>query len=92
VCTKLIGDSGSFETKIKQLKADGHISETDRTILSIAIDAGNASAHRGYVPSRDDLTTLLDVVEHLLRAQYVLPQAAKKIQANTPVRLTQKKC
>lgn len=86
VCTKLIGDSGSFENKIKLLRNNGHITETDRTILSIAIDAGNASAHRGYVPSREDLTTLLDVAEHLLRAQYVLPEAAKKIKANTPTR------
>jgi len=90
VCVALVGDSGSFERKLDRLREGGHISDTERSILSVAIDAGSASAHRGYVPSRDDLASLLDIVEHMLRAQYVLPAAAKKMKANTPPRQTTK--
>lgn len=90
VCTNLVGDSGTFEAKVNRLLSNGHITDMDRSILSMAFDAGSASAHRGYVPNREDVTTLLDVVEHLLRAQYVLLEAAKKMQANTPVRSTKK--
>lgn len=90
VCVKLVRDVGTFEKKLALLKGDGHISETEQSILSVAIDAGSASAHRGYVPSRNDLTTLLDIIEHLLRAQYVLPAAAQKMKANTPPRQTKK--
>lgn len=90
VCTELIGDKGTFENRINRLKEAGHITELTRSILSDAIDAGSASAHRGYIPTREDLTTLLDVVEHFLQAQYVFPQASKKMKANTPVRTNKK--
>lgn len=86
VCVKLVGDSGSFEHKLKLLREKGHISEVERSILAAAIDAGSASAHRGYVPSRGDLTTLLDIVEHLLQAQYILPSAVERMKSNTPSR------
>ena len=86
VCVGLVGDTGTFEGKLELLKEGRHISETERSILSAAINAGSASAHRGYVPSRDDIVTLLDIVEHLLRAQYVLPAAAEKMKSNTPSR------
>jgi len=67
VSVELVGDVGSFDQKLGRLKEDGHITAVGQSILSAAIDVGNASAHRGYVPSRDDLGTLLDVVEHLLQ-------------------------
>ena len=90
VCVTLVGDSGSFESKLDLLRERGHISDIERSILTAAIDAGSASAHRGYVPSKEDLTTLLDVVEHLLQAQYILPDAVEKMKSNTPSRPTKK--
>ncbi|MHB0974185.1 MAG: DUF4145 domain-containing protein [Thiobacillus sp.] len=90
VCVTLVGDGGSFENKLNLLKGHGHISDVERAILSAAIDAGSASAHRGYVPSREDLTTLLDIVEHLLQAQYILPDAVERMKSNTPSRPARK--
>lgn len=86
VAVELVGDAGSFAQKLARLQDGGHITATSKSILSAAIDVGSASAHRGYVPSRDDLGILLDVVEHLVQAHYVLPQAAEKMKANTPLR------
>lgn len=91
VAVELVGDAGSFEKKLTLLQEGGHITATSKSILSVAIDVGNASAHRGYVPGRDDLGILLDVVEHLLQAHYILPQAAEKMKANTPARPHSKK-
>lgn len=51
------------------------------------IEAGNASAHRGYVPLRADLEALLDVVERLVKDCYLLPRRAEQIKASTPERL-----
>jgi hypothetical protein len=90
VCVKLVGDVGAFEKKLDQLRERGYISDVERSILSVAIDTGSASAHRGHVPTGDDLATLLDIVEHLLQAHYVLPQAAEKMKANTPQRIVKK--
>lgn len=91
VAVELVGDTGSFEKKLMLLQDGGHITATSKSILSAAIDVGSASAHRGYVPSRDDLGTLLDIIEHLLQAHYVLPRAAEKMRANTPSRPSSKK-
>lgn len=86
VSVDMVGDLASFELKLSALKDKGHISETERSILAAAIDAGSASAHRGYVPTREDLGTLLDILEHLLRAHYILPRAAEKLKLSTPPR------
>lgn len=91
VAVKLVGDAGSFEKKLALLQDDGHITAANKSILSVAIEVGNASAHRGYVPSLDDLGTLLGVVEHLLQAHYVFPQATDRLKANTPSRPIGKK-
>ncbi len=91
VCKERVGDGGTFEKTLVLLEQGGYISETERSILSAAIDVGSASAHRGHVPSREDLTTLLDIIEQLLWTQYVLPAAAHKMKSNTPVRRRVKK-
>ena len=44
---KEIGDSGTFGQKLDALREKGVISENGRSVLSIALDAGNAAAHRG---------------------------------------------
>jgi hypothetical protein len=86
VCVQLIGDVGSFERKLTALHDEGHITSTEQTILAAAIDAGNAAAHRGHIPTRDDLTTLIDIAERVLHGYYILPGAARKLEANTPAR------
>lgn len=86
VCVELVGDIGSFDEKLRQLVRDGHLLERERPFLAAAIEAGSASAHRGHVPSSDDLGVLLDILERLLHGQYILPTAAQQIQANTPPR------
>jgi hypothetical protein len=90
VCVELVGDKGSFENKLKLLKENRHISEIEYSFLSDAIDAGSASAHRGYVPNQEDIATLLDIAEHLLRAQYIFPGKVKKMKSNTPSRTSKK--
>lgn len=86
VCVQLVGDVGPFDEKLRRLVKDGHLLERERPFLAAAIEAGSASAHRGHVPSSDDLGVLLDILERLLHGQYILPMAAQQIQANTPAR------
>ncbi|MES2509716.1 MAG: DUF4145 domain-containing protein [Pseudomonadota bacterium] len=86
VCVEFVGDVGSFDQKLCRLVEEGYLLERERPILAAAIDAGSASAHRGHVPSVDDLGVLLDILERLLYGQYILPTAARQIQANTPLR------
>ena len=86
VCVDLVGDVGSFNDKLKALRKDGHVSDREIAILGIAIDVGSASAHRGHNPNKEDLNTLLDICEYLLKGVYVLPGVSQVLKATTPPR------
>lgn len=86
VCLDLVGDIGGFTKKIEALKGGGYISDLEASIITAAIDVGSASAHRGHVPNDSDIKVLFDIVEHILRAQYVLPKAVERLKTNTPAR------
>jgi len=81
-----VGDVGSFDEKLKQLENLGVISSRNREVLAAALDVGNAAAHRGHAPNGDDVNAVMDIVENLLHAVYVLPEMAKSLKTTTPQR------
>lgn len=85
-CNKLVGDLRGFEEKLDALLEKGFINQNEREILAIAVDVGSASAHRGHTPNKEDLNTLLDIVEHLLKGIYVLRPASQRLKEVTPKR------
>lgn len=48
-----------FDQKLSALLAEGYIGQTEHDSLSVIIHAGNAAAHRGWKPSKDQFTALL---------------------------------
>ena len=54
--------------------------------LNHVLDAGNASAHRAYFPSREDLLTCIELVKHLIHGIYILRPRVDKVAENTPKR------
>jgi hypothetical protein len=85
-----VGDLGSFARKLEELEAQGMISRNNRQYLAAALDAGSAVAHRGHVPSVVAVNQVMDIVENLLEAVYVLPKAAAELQKETPPRIKRK--
>jgi len=81
-----VGDVGSFNEKLKALESKGYISKKNREILDTALDAGSAAAHRGYAPKLKDVHSVMDIVENLLQAIYVLDKVAVEIKKSTPAR------
>ena len=81
-----VGDVGTFEDKLKTLENQGFVSKRNREVLDAALDAGNASAHRGYQFKPNEVNQVMDIVENLLQAIYVLQPAADKIKSVTPPR------
>ena len=73
-----VGDTGSFDSKLKALRDKGVISERNREVLSTALDAGSAAAHRGYKPSREELDAVMDVVENVLQSTHHLVRVAEE--------------
>jgi hypothetical protein len=85
-----VGDIGTFDEKLKKLEGMGVISPDNREVLSAALDVGHAAAHRGHAPNFDDVNAVMDIVENLLHAVYVLPDVAKGLKQTTPARPAKK--
>ncbi len=85
-----VGDVGSFKQKLDTLAANGFIGKTQVDVLYAALDAGNAAAHRGHKPRFEEVNAVMDIVENLLNAVYVLPDMAKSLKKTTPARPSKK--
>jgi hypothetical protein len=81
-----VGDVGTFKEKLKALHAAGFIASHQLRTLGVAIDTGNASAHRGFTPEEQDIRMVQEIVEHLLQSVYVHPENAKVLALRTPKR------
>ena len=80
-----IGDVGTFKQKLDKLVAEGIITSSKAKVLEAAIDAGNASAHRGYRPDQETLFQILDIMENLLHSE-IVDRSVNKIKQSTPRR------
>lgn len=87
----------TFTKKLDKLVELGHIGVVDRDRLDALVDAGSASAHRGWKPSQDEVSIMADVLEHFIHAAIVAPedrklldQKAASIRKKVPARKGQK--
>lgn len=85
VIRRSVGDQGNFKEGLKKLVEKQLISERNREIIDVAINVGNASAHRGHRPSPSDVNTTIDIVENLVHNE-LLAEAARTLKSNTPQR------
>jgi len=88
--TSQIGDVGGFELKLEQLVAKGFLSEKNRDILQVALEAGHAAAHRGHKPSKEDCERVIDIVENLIQF-HVLRESARSLKKSVPARRQKKR-
>lgn len=77
-----INPSQPFKDKLKDLVISGHIGKVDKSRLEILVDAGSASAHRGWQPQQEDLSTMMDVLEHFLHDAFVAPTRKKRLDVD----------
>lgn len=83
--TEAIGDNGGFQQKLDTYFGAGHITESQKDALAVIIEAGNASAHRGFKTDPELSQVILDIVEHILK-ESVNTQRAKLHAQNIPKR------
>jgi len=81
VASELCGveESLSFQNKLVELEKSGKIDSSEKARLEILVDAGGASAHRGWVPSHRELDTLVDLLEHFLFETFVKPATKARL-------------
>jgi hypothetical protein len=82
-----------FKSKLEELVTAGHIGKLELSRLETLVDAGSASAHRGWRPKHDDLTTMMDILELFIHDAFVAPSkrsaldaAVEKVKGRVPKR------
>jgi hypothetical protein len=80
-----VGAEGTFAARLSRLVDEGFLSAKNRGIVESALDAGHAAVHRAYAPKRDEVGTVLDIVENLLQS-VVLEKDAAQLSRKTPQR------
>lgn len=86
IMTEKVGDIGNFEQKLKAFEGEGFVGKKNREFLAAALDAGNAAAHRGFVPTPSQLEYVMDIVENLIETAYILEKRAETVRKATPPR------
>lgn len=69
----------SFAGKLTKLVSDGHILPKEKNNLNVLVDAGNASAHRGWNPSSEQVSIIMDMLENFIVNAIVNPTKEAKI-------------
>ena len=81
-----VGDVGTFAKKLKALEDQGFVGSRNREVLAAVLEAGNAVTHRGKDYQPEQVNQVMDIVENLLQAAYVLERVAKTVKDATPPR------
>ncbi len=74
-----IDSSLNFKEKIDELVEKKHIGPSDRARIEAFIDAGSASAHRGWRPRLDELNAMMEILEHFIYHAFVEPSDRRKL-------------
>lgn len=75
-----------LEEKVAALKAEGYVGDTEASVLSSVIDAGNAAAHRGWSPKKIEFMELLDVIEKFVERTILSKKTLEHITQQIPRR------
>lgn len=84
VCKEKGVKGRDLTSRIDGLVGEGVITKSGAEILHSIRLMGNDSAHEVKANTDDELTTALEVVEHLLLGVYVIPSKASKLRRKRP--------
>ena len=78
--------SATFKRKLDELTTLGRIGKDERTTLDALVEAGSAAVHRGWEPNRDQLDTILSILEEFLHRAFVLSHKADGLRRHVPAK------
>lgn len=70
----------SFAKKLEKLRDGGHVTEIEKDNLAVLVEAGNASAHRGWSPQSQDVSILLNILENFIENTIIKPIETKMLE------------
>lgn len=65
--TNKVGDRGDFANGLNALVEENYLARVNREVIEVAINAGNAAAHRAYNPPSEIMNDVMDIVENLIQ-------------------------
>ena len=81
-----VGDKRTFQKNVQAFLDAGFISPTQRSLLDAVLEAGHATMHRAYEPTKDVLVTLMDIAEATIESAYLHEQRVQQLQGRIPPR------
>ncbi len=76
----------SFEEKLQALVDQGWIGLTEKEVLQVVTDAGNAAAHRAWSPDNEEIAQLLSASELFLQKAFIVGKKALSLKLNIPAK------
>jgi hypothetical protein len=77
----------TFAKKLEEAVSAGHVGAKEKDALAVLVDAGSAAAHRGWRPSHDDLTAMINALETFLQRVFLTNPKVGTIKGGVPPRL-----
>ncbi len=81
-----VGDKGTFSKNLNEFENSGFIGKKHREVVSSMLEAGHASSHRAFIPIKEDIVTLVDILEGILEVVYVQVPKAHDLEKRIPKR------
>lgn len=81
-----IDPADSFWDKLNKLKGGDHITEKEKVVLDVLIDAGSAAAHRGWKPQPKQLNLMMTILEAFLHRAFLLEDIGAELGKDLPER------
>ncbi|RUT26947.1 hypothetical protein C0V97_03810 [Asaia sp. W19] len=76
----------SFKKKIEQMSASLGLNEHEKDTIATLVDAGNATAHRGWQPTLGDIDALLQVINPIVVRCLTQAPCLDNLKARIPAR------
>src|SRR5260370_10816818 len=86
VMIQKVGDLPTFDQKLDEFQKQGYISAIQRDAMRATLDVGDAAMHRAFLPTEQDLTLALDIVEGILAPIYDHRTEAERMADKVPPR------
>lgn len=81
-----VGDHRSFVKNLQEFEAAGYVSSKQKERLETILEAGHATIHRSFLPSKIDLVALVDIAESVIETTYIHDSQVKELRKRIPPR------
>ena len=82
-----VADNGSFIENLNKFESQGFIGKKQREVVESMLEAGHASIHRAFIPKKNDIVTLADILEGVLEVVYIQSPKADELTKRIPKRV-----